>query len=155
MLGVHKPTSFGKCRVWCGNPIPFNPTFRCYFNFSFSVSIAGKSVSEALILESVNPQYDMGLFIEFHEKYKFRTRCVSIGKSLSEALIFASNNPQNVNRLFIVHENCKLRTPAEHVVYTNYCFCCVLTFRTILVLTQHVLQMLQASEKDLPVQILF
>ena len=32
------------------------------------------------------------------------------GKSLSEALIFASTNPQ------YVHENCKLRIPAEHVV---------------------------------------
>ena len=55
------------------------------------------------------------------------------GKSLSEALIFASTNPQYDNRLFIVHENCKLRIPAEHVVYTNCCFCFVLTFRTILV----------------------
>ena len=43
------------------------------------------------------------------------------GKSLSEALIFASTNPQYDNRLFIVHENCKLRIPAEHVVYTNCC----------------------------------
>ena len=33
----------------------------------------GKSVSEALILESVHPQYDERLFIEFPEKYKFRT----------------------------------------------------------------------------------
>ena len=33
----------------------------------------GKSVSEALILESVNPQYDERLFIEFPEKYKFKT----------------------------------------------------------------------------------
>ena len=36
----------------------------------------GKSVSEALILESVNPQYDERLFIEFPEKYKFTTCCV-------------------------------------------------------------------------------
>ena len=57
----------------------------------------------------------------------------STGKSMSEALIFASTNPQYDNRLFIVHENCKLRIPAEHVVYTNCCFCFVLTFRTILV----------------------
>ena len=34
-------------------------------------SITGKSMSEALILESVNPQYDKRLFIEFQEKYKF------------------------------------------------------------------------------------
>ena len=66
---------------------------------------------------------------------------------MSEALIFASTNPRYESRLFIVHENCKLRIPAEHVVYTNCCFCVVLTFRTILV---H--NMLRASEKDLPVQ---
>ena len=35
------------------------------------------------------------------------------GKSLSEALIFASTNPQYDNRLFIAHENCKLRIPVE------------------------------------------
>ena len=40
-------------------------------------------------------------------------------KSLSEALIFAINNPQYDDRLFIVHENCKLRIPAEHVVYSS------------------------------------
>ena len=57
----------------------------------------------------------------------------STGKSLSEALIFASTNPQYDDRLFIVHENFKLRIPAEHVVYTNCCFCFVLTFRTIYV----------------------
>ena len=45
----------------------------------------------------------------------------STGNSLSEALIFASTNPQYDDRLFIVHKNCKLRIPAEHVVYTN-CF---------------------------------
>ena len=38
----------------------------------------GKSVSEALTLESVNPQYDERLFNEFHEKYKFTTCCVQI-----------------------------------------------------------------------------
>ena len=36
----------------------------------------GKSFSEALILASDNPQYDKGLFIEFPDKYKFRTCCV-------------------------------------------------------------------------------
>ena len=40
----------------------------------FSVSVTGKSISEALILESVNPQ----LLIEFPEKYKFRKCCVQI-----------------------------------------------------------------------------
>ena len=38
----------------------------------------GKSVSEALILESVKPQYDERLFIELQEKYRFRTCCVQI-----------------------------------------------------------------------------
>ena len=33
---------------------------------------------EALILESVNPQYHERLFIEFPEKYNFRTFCVQI-----------------------------------------------------------------------------
>ena len=33
-------------------------------------------VDLALILDSVNPQYDKRLFIEFPEKYKFRTCCV-------------------------------------------------------------------------------
>ena len=42
------------------------------------MSNTGKSVSEALILESVNPQYDERLFIEFQEKYKFTTCCVQI-----------------------------------------------------------------------------
>ena len=39
-------------------------------------SDTGKSVSEVLILESVNPQYDKRLFIEFHGTNKFRTPCV-------------------------------------------------------------------------------
>ena len=38
----------------------------------------GTSFSEALILASVNPQYDERLFIELQEKYKFRTCCVQI-----------------------------------------------------------------------------
>ena len=38
----------------------------------------GKSASEALIPESVNPQYGERLFIELQEKYKFRTCCVQI-----------------------------------------------------------------------------
>ena len=46
-------------------------------------------------------------WIFFHWKMHLGT-----GKSLSEALIFASNDPQYDDRLFIVHENCKLRIPA-------------------------------------------
>ena len=72
----------------------------------------------------------------------------SKGITLSEALNFASTNPQYDDRLFIVHKNCKLRIPAEHVVYTNWCFCFDIQDNFG---TQHVMQMLQASEKDLPV----
>ena len=71
-----------------------------------------------------------------------------IGKSLSEALIFASTNPQYNNRLFIFHEKCKPRITAEHVVYTNCCFCFDIQNNFG---TQHVLRMLRTSEKDLPV----
>ena len=38
----------------------------------------GKSFSEALILESVNPQYEERLLIDLQEKYKFRRYCVQI-----------------------------------------------------------------------------
>jgi hypothetical protein len=69
---------------------------------------------------------------------------------LSEALIVASTNTQYDDRLIIVHENCKLRIPAEHVVYTNCCFCFDIQNNFS---TQHVLQMLRASGKDLPVQL--
>ena len=63
---------------------------------------------------------------------------------MSEALIFASTNPQYDYRLFIVHENCKLRI----LVYTNCCFCFDIQNNFG---THHVLQMLRASKKDLPV----
>ena len=42
------------------------------------IFFTGKSLSEALILVSTNPQYDERLFIEFPEKYKFTTCCVQI-----------------------------------------------------------------------------
>ena len=78
----------------------------------------------------------------------------STGKSLSEALIFASTNPQYDDKLYIVHENCKLRIPAEHAVSILkllflFCFDIQNNFGT-----QNVLQMLRASEKDLPVGLL-
>ena len=40
------------------------------------MSDKGKSLSEALIIASVNPQHDKRLFIEFPNKYRFRTCCV-------------------------------------------------------------------------------
>ena len=45
-----------------------------FLNGNFKVIHTGKSFSEALILASVNPQYDKRLFIEL--QYKFRTCCV-------------------------------------------------------------------------------
>ena len=66
------------------------------------------------------------------------------GKSLSEALIFASTNTQYDNRLFIVHD----MTCCVHKLLLLFCFEIQNNFGT-----QHVLQMLRASEKDLPVQL--
>ena len=43
---------------------------------------------------------------------------------------------------------CKLRIPAEHVVYTNCCFCFDIQNNFG---TQHALEMLRAPEKYLPV----
>ena len=68
---------------------------------------------------------------------------------MSEALIFASTDPQYGDRLFIFYENCKLRISEEDVVYTKCCFCFDIQNNFG---TQHVLQMLRASEKDLPVR---
>ena len=53
---------------------------------------AGKSVSEALILETSNPQYDKRLFIEFPEKYKFITCCVKFGYCFE-----CQNNNKNIH----------------------------------------------------------
>ena len=57
------------------------------------------------------------------------TELICTGKSFSEALILESTNPQYDKRLFIelctssVHENSKLKTWGEHVVYINYSEC--------------------------------
>ena len=67
---------------------------------------------------------------------------------MSEALIFASTNLQYDDRLFVVHENGKLRIPAEHIEYINCCFRFDIQNNFG---AQHVLQMLRASEKDLSV----
>ena len=48
-------------------------------NFSlhkFCLNSTGKSFSKALILASVNPQYDERFFIELQEKHNMRTCCV-------------------------------------------------------------------------------
>ena len=46
--------------------------------YSLPIKRRGKSFSEALILASVNPQYDESLFIECQGKFKFTTCCVQI-----------------------------------------------------------------------------
>ena len=58
-------------------------------------------MSEALILESVNPQYDERLFIEFQEKYKLTTCCV-----LKLVFCFDIQVPRKVRKLvnFIVYK---------------------------------------------------
>ena len=51
----------------------------CYLHRNLAMyGGTGKSFSEALILASVNPQYDKRLFIEFPEKYMLATCCVQI-----------------------------------------------------------------------------
>ena len=48
-------------------------------NFSLHklcLNSTGKSFSKALILSSVNPQYDERFFIELQEKHNMRTCCV-------------------------------------------------------------------------------
>ena len=56
------------------------------------------------------------------------------GKSFSEALILASTNPQYDKRLFIeLRVQYMKTTSSEHVVYINWFFVFVLTFKTIYV----------------------
>ena len=50
--------------------------FTSEFETKSGVGSTGKSMSEALIFDSVNPQYDKRLFIESPKKYKLRTCCV-------------------------------------------------------------------------------
>ena len=86
---------------------------------------------------------------------------------MSESLIFASTNPQCDDRFFIVHENCKLKIPTEHVVYKNkkqfVCTTCsdiaifmYWTRNSMNNLTLHcglVDAKIRASDKDLPVTV--
>ena len=58
------------------------------YNHVFKAMGRGYSFSEALILASVNPQYDKRFFIAFPEKCKFRTCCV---QKLSFKTIFVHN----------------------------------------------------------------
>ena len=60
-------------------PVIKNPNQITIFGLKYLGLVqTGKSVSEALILELVTPQYDERLSIEFPEKYTFITCCVKI-----------------------------------------------------------------------------
>ena len=72
--GKERGTIFSQMLFWI-LILDFN--FLCLLCLLVNID-TGKSFSEALILASVNPQYDKRLFIEFPEKYKFRTCCVQI-----------------------------------------------------------------------------
>ena len=88
----------------------------------------GKYFSEAFILESVNPQYEERLFIEFPKKYKFTTFCVQILFWMSKQ----KNNycTQNVVNLYFLENS-----------MNNLLSYCGLTEARM-----------RASEKDSPVQ---
>ena len=87
----------------------------------------GKSFSDALILESVNPQYDERLFIEFPEKYNFTTCCV-------QKLFFCFDIQNNI---------C-----TQHVVNLYFSWNSMNNLSSYCWLTD---ARMRASEKDLPV----
>ena len=95
-------------------------------NLDFST---GKSFSEALILASVNPQYDKRLFIEFPEKHMFRACCV---QKLYFCFCFDIQN--NICTQHFVDFYFSSNS------MNNLSSCCGLTDATM-----------RASEKDLPV----
>jgi hypothetical protein len=75
-------------------PLPF-PKILVRIGKYYHIS-TDKSFSEALILASVNPQYDKRLFIEFPKKYKFRT-CSDLVLYTNTLVICA------LNYLFLIH----------------------------------------------------
>ena len=99
----------------------------------------GKISENNFTSESTSKQWQKKIFVVpslLYGNISTYLFCDDTGKSLSEALIFASTNPQYDGRLFIVHENCKLRsenTCRTCCVYKLFFFCFFLTFRTILV----------------------
>ena len=93
-----------------------------YGGFHYKVSILIPLIAK---IKNQNGSFSQSITLKLpHNKRKENNLLKKInltGKSLSEALIFASTNPQYDDRVFIAHENYKLRIPAEHVVYTNCC----------------------------------
>ena len=73
---IFKPTSPGI--IWEYPQIVSKDRAKHCFRYECTFVSTSKSVSEALIFESVNPQYDEKLFIQFPEKYKIKTFCVQI-----------------------------------------------------------------------------
>ena len=67
-------------------------------------------MSEAFVLESVNPQCDKRLFIEFPEKYKFRTCCVQI-------LFWMSKQKQKTDARMRASEK---DLPVQRNIYKSY-----------------------------------
>ena len=60
------------CNIWKNSALPIRSRI-VHAVFAVTKLRTVKSFSEALILASVNPQYDERLFIELQEKYKIRT----------------------------------------------------------------------------------
>ena len=85
--------------------------FLIYCNTISTIKFStGNTFSEALILESVNLQYDKRLFIELHEKYKFTTCCVQklficfcfdIQSNICKLVFFGEFNEQALVKLLV------------------------------------------------------
>ena len=90
---IFKPTSPGI--IWEYPQIVSKDRAKHCFRYECTFVSTGKSVSEALILESVNPQYAKKFFIDFPEKYKFRTCCVQIRYKCC----FECQNKKNVHNM--------------------------------------------------------
>ena len=89
---------------WSGQYSQFTPVWNCQIlPNTKKVMDTGKSVSEALILESVNQQYDERLFIEFQEKYKLTTCCV---QKLFFCFYFDIQNNISTQRVLYLHFSC-------------------------------------------------
>ena len=73
--------------------------FSNFVTFSEYPNFTGKYVSEALILESVNPQYDERLFIEFPKKYKNKKQFLY--STCSKFVFFGEFNEQSLVILWV------------------------------------------------------
>ena len=112
------------------------------------------------LVQVIHLQKMIYLVITYHHQTIWNEILPDTGKSLSEALIFALIKPQSWWRQIFhlimssVHENWKLRTSSEHVVYTN-CFCSVLFWHSEQVIyttcSEHILS-LQFSCTELAIQ---